>query len=72
MSKTCLHKRTYPDKGRAKAALYRTLQHVFTNKDSAYKTGLRAYQCPDCGAWHLTSMTLEQWKQVNGKAYWEV
>lgn len=50
----CPHgKRQYPDAHTAQVELVdRVLQR---NRGKAKRQEQRAYQCPDCGGWHLTS-----------------
>lgn len=51
-------KRKYLTKQAARDALGQ-----IRNDPGNHKKPIRSYECPDCSAWHLTSMPIEVWKE---------
>lgn len=54
------HKKAYLSKKEAKAVVKSIARH--SRRDKKPK---RAYQCPRCGNWHLTSMSIEEYRTNN-------
>lgn len=53
------HKYTYVSKKEADYILDRIAE-----KPQSHKKPVRSYECPKCGGWHHTSMTLEEFKAL--------
>ena len=53
-------KTTYFSIKEAKCALT-----IINQDEREHKKPVRVYECLKCGGWHLTSITLDEWKEIN-------
>lgn len=57
-NETVCTKRQYPTKQAARDAL-----RQIREAPGDHKKPIRSYECPDCSAWHHTSLPIEIWKE---------